>query len=356
MKQKYPSDGDILTHVFTFTVYRSIFYPYFSLLRLIDCLSDIMAHIFIGKIDPFHSLVGIGSRCLSDSLFGRNPRHSSAVCHNLSVFKGRTRMETIIPIRLMKIIKSPDFKTFIIFERISIGSQNNTYGRIIFLQFQMRRLKNGINTCLKSLYQFCPFWKHNLSFRVTKSGIIFQNLWALSSDHEADKQNTNKRASFSLHGIHCRLINVFLQPLFVELPECKRASRGTHTPVLKRLIAVLGDFYRSCALVIGTMCVPSQKHSTETSRPVINSSITKIADRCTSKLFICHNRFDTASGFLQSLTKLKHLFPEPDHRPLKQWGIMSFSNIVPVQPGHYQRFHKLLWEYDIFSSDFSKSP
>ena len=107
---------------------------------LIDCFSDIMAHIFIGKVNPLGCLVGFLSRLLQISSGRRDTKHTSAICDDIAILiEFRSGMETEIVVFSIKLFKTADFKSFFIGYRISVRRQYHTDCRIV-LKLQI----NGI--------------------------------------------------------------------------------------------------------------------------------------------------------------------------------------------------------------------
>ena len=151
-------------------------------------------------------------------------------------------MEAIISFFVLKLLKSGHRNAFFVFYRIAFAGKNHADCRII-LKFKFCLIQSPVYTGLHYLKDICFHSRqHYLCFRITETGIIFQNLGSVRSQHQAKENNSHKRTSLSRHSIYCRLINIFPAE-FIYLFRIKRTWRkGPHSACIQSLVSVHGAF------------------------------------------------------------------------------------------------------------------
>ena len=87
-------------------------------------------------------------------------------------------------------------------------------------------------------------WKHYLSFRVTETAVIFNNLGAVRSKHKTEVETALECSVFSIHSFNCGKED-FLHTLFCNF-RCVIGvgSNCTHTACVETFVIVL------CSLVV----------------------------------------------------------------------------------------------------------
>ena len=124
---------------------------YFINLRFINRLADIMPHILIIKFNPLRGLISIGSGCLQILPGCRDSQHAAAICHDIAVsVKFRTCVENIVTVFFLEIFKALYLEAFLVFNRIAVGSQDDTDSRIV-LKFQFNLIQRSVHTGFKHI-------------------------------------------------------------------------------------------------------------------------------------------------------------------------------------------------------------
>lgn len=149
-------------------------------LSLVDSFSDIVTHILICKADPLCSSICILSGFLLMSLLWRDAKNTPTVCNDLSIFKFGSRMETVIAVFVLKILKSMDRDTFFVFTGIHHLART-TQTAALSSNFRSIWIKFAVYTGFHYFNDIILHTrKNNLCLRITKSCIIFQNLRAIA--------------------------------------------------------------------------------------------------------------------------------------------------------------------------------
>ena len=149
-------------------------------------------------------------------------------------------MEYIITVLAVKIFKTCDFISFFIMFRITIGGKYYTYCGII-LKLQIDLIQGSVDTCFEHIYDvILHSWQHNLCFRISKSCIIFQNLWSILCQHKSEENDPLECSSFGCHRIHSFLVNMLLAESVHFFRVERTWGKCSHSSCIQSLITIFG--------------------------------------------------------------------------------------------------------------------
>ena len=92
-------------------------------LRFVNRFSNIMAVIFIVKVNPVNSLICIRTCLFQGIAKCCHAEDTASVCHDLAVFELRSCMEAVIALMLFERLESADRESFFVGNRITVRSQ-----------------------------------------------------------------------------------------------------------------------------------------------------------------------------------------------------------------------------------------
>ena len=138
-------------------------------------------------------------------------------------------METVITIFILKVLQTFDLESFFIRNRITVTGQNNADCSVIF-KLQINLIQCTIDAGFHHVNNIIfHTWKDNLCLRITKSGIVLQNLRSVLCQHQSKENDTFESTSFCFHSIYRCLEHIFFAK-FVYFFCIERAWReSSHT-------------------------------------------------------------------------------------------------------------------------------
>ena len=165
-------------------------------------------------------------------------------------------MENCNIIHSFSIFKTSNFITLLVAYRVATTCHNYASCCVIF-PLNINLIKSTVYTSLKNFHKVSfKSRKYNLSFRVSKTCIVFNNFHTLWSKHKSKENNALESSTFFIKSINCWLINC-LHTFFGKF-LCVYSTRreSTHTTCIKTFVIiisslmVLSRYHRNNSLTI----------------------------------------------------------------------------------------------------------
>ena len=157
-------------------------------------------------------------------------------------------MEAVISFVLLELFQSCDWEAFLVTYRISFGCEYDTDCCIVF-KLKINLIQCSVDTCFHNFKNIILHTrKYNLSFRISKTSVVFKNLRSVFCQHQSEEDNTLERTSFCCHCVYRCLINIFLTEFFYFFCIERAWRKCSHTACIKSCISVSGTLMilRTC--------------------------------------------------------------------------------------------------------------
>ena len=165
-------------------------------------------------------------------------------------------MEAVIAVMFLELVKTSDREAFVIFHRIAVGCEHHA-DRCVILKLKIDLIQCTVDAGFDHIDDIIFHTRqYNLRFRVAEAGIVLQHFRSVRCQHQAKEDHSFERASFCRHGVHCRLINIFLAELFhffcVERArrECAHSACIQTGIAVSHTLVVLGACHRLDRLAV----------------------------------------------------------------------------------------------------------
>ena len=119
--------------------------------RFIYRFTYIVAHILVIKAYPLCSFVSLRTSLFQGISLCSYTKNSSSVGNYTLRSLLCSRMETVISVLALKILKTGNELAFLITYRITLTCKNNAYGCLIF-KLKINLIELSIDTCIKYIY------------------------------------------------------------------------------------------------------------------------------------------------------------------------------------------------------------